>query len=95
MEDQIPYYDVDEDTHRLLETVLELASLTSNMQLDVTHQQNVLSIVAQVAHRFQIELQTMHVIEVEEDQELEEEQLSVDEWPFDITISNLPETNGS
>ena len=92
MEDQIPYYDVDEDTLRLLETVLELASLTSNMQLDATHQQNVLSIVAQVAHRFQIELQNMQVIEVEEYDEPESEQLTVDQWPFDITVSRPPET---
>lgn len=89
MEDQIPVYEVDEDTQRLLETVLELASLTSNLQLDPAHQQNVLAIVSQTAARFGIEINSIQVVEMDE-LETEPEQVTLD-WPFDIKISNINE----
>ena len=90
MEDQIPVYEVDEDTQRLLETVLELASLTSNLQLDPAHQQNVLGIVAQTAARFDIELNCLQSIPVIEELDESTDQVTLD-WPFDIKISNINE----
>lgn len=87
MEDEIPRYDVDEDTQRLLETVLELASLTSNLQLDPVQQQNVLAIVSQTADRFGIELGVITVVEESPEEEPADTKVTLD-WPFDIRISD-------
>lgn len=83
-DDQTPHYVVDEDTRRLLETVLELAAITSNLQLDLSQQQNVLDIVAQTAGRFDIELACLQAIDVREITDT----MNLDQFPFDITVTD-------
>jgi len=83
-DDQTAHYVVDEDTRRLLETVLELAAITSNLQLDLSQQQNVLDIVAQTASRFDIELACLQAIDVREITDT----VSIDQFPFDITVTD-------
>ena len=83
-DDQTAHYVVDEDTRRLLETVLELAAITSNLQLDLSQQQNVLDIVAQTASRFNVELACLQAIDVREITDT----VNIDQFPFDITVTD-------
>jgi len=63
MDNDIPRYDVDKDTETLLASVLELAFLTCNLQLDNNNAESIANICFQTAARFGIEL---HIQEIEQ-----------------------------
>jgi hypothetical protein len=56
MDNDIPQYDIDDDTRTLLSSVLELAFLTCNLQLDNRNAESIANICFQTAARFGIEL---------------------------------------
>jgi len=82
MEDQIPEYELDPDTQALVQTVLELALMSANLQLDPKNTQSVMDIVFQTAHRFGIEftLDSPHT-------ELEPSGINLQDLPFDIQVT--------
>lgn len=82
MEDQIPEYELDPDTQALVQTVLELALMSANLQLDPKNTQSVMDIVFQTAHRFGIEFTL-----VSPDTELEPSGINLQDLPFDIQVT--------
>jgi len=87
MTDDIPQYEIDSDTEALLATVLEMALLSSNMQLHEKDQHAIADIVFQTAWRFGIEIQ-MREVDPEHDIAMRTtpQELRVGDFPFDITI---------
>lgn len=83
MENEIPMYELDDDTLALLTTVLELAMFSSNLQLDSKNSERVMDIVFQTAHRFGIEFKLVEHTEFHEPKA----QLDVNQFDFDIRVS--------
>jgi len=89
MEDQ-PQYELDSDTLALLTTVLELAMMTSNLQLDGTNSQSVLDIVFQTAHRFGIEFD---ILTIDETAPKTPAGIDPSRFNFDIKVSFTPDAD--
>jgi len=89
MENEIPRYDVDDDTQTLLSSVLELAFLTCNLQLDNHNAESIANICFQTAARFGIEL---HVQEIEQQAEQTNAppiaRMNLKDLPFVINVSD-------
>ena len=86
----IPRYDIDADTESLLSSVLELAFLSCNLQLDNKNAEAIANICFQTAARFNIEL---HVQEISsEDEQIAPPpsiaQMKLHRLPFNINISD-------
>jgi len=86
MNDEIPIYNCDDDTHKLLQTVLELALMSANLQIDQKNVQSVMDIVFTTAARFGIQFEF-----VEQQKLLPEPSLNLDDLPFDIQVSFIDE----
>ena len=86
----IPRYDIDADTESLLSSVLELAFLSCNLQLDNKNAEAIANICFQTAARFNIEL---HVQEISSEDEQAAPspsiaQMKLHRLPFKINISD-------
>jgi hypothetical protein len=82
MEDQIPEYELDPDTQALLQTVLELALMSANLQLDPKNTQSVMDIVFTTAHRFGIEFAV-----IAPEQDTDQAAINLQDLPFDIQVT--------
>ena len=51
-----PEYDLDDDTRVLLISLLEIAIMASNVQLDSKHQESIVNIATVVGSRFGIDI---------------------------------------
>lgn len=76
-----PEYDLDADTLNLLQTSLELALMSSNLQLQTDTQRLVADIVIETARRFGIYFE--HVVKITDQ---ESTQLDMTDWPFNIRV---------
>lgn len=85
MEQELPFYELDEDTRTLLCTVLELAFLTSNLQINSTDSQVVADICFQTAARFGIEIE-LKEIDSHPTEGGHDKQLDLSKLPFRIQI---------
>ena len=85
MENETPFYELDSDTRTLLMTVLELAFLTSNLQIDVKDSQTVADICFQTAARFGIQLELR---EYESTQDIPSPTLDISDLPFNIKVTD-------
>jgi hypothetical protein len=85
MEQELPFYELDEDTRTLLCTVLELAFLTSNLQINSTDSQVVADICFQTAARFGIDIELKEIDSLPVDS-LGDRQIDVSRLPFKIQI---------
>lgn len=83
MEEEIPNYELDSDTQALMTTVLELALMSANLQLDTKNTQAVMDIVFQTAYRFGIEF-ALREPEVTTPRDTG---ISLDDLPFDIQVT--------
>ena len=63
--DEVPQYDVDRTTLQLIESCLNLAAQTAQMQISEESAENIYAITDSLAHRFKIETR---VYEVEGDE---------------------------
>jgi len=89
MQDETPYYELDEDTNKLLQSVLEIALMTANLQIDHKNCQSVMDIVFTTAHRFGIEFEVVDQRETAQDS-----MIDLNNLPFDIQVSFIqPEDN--
>lgn len=86
MHDEIPYYELDEDTQKLLQTVLELALMSANLQIDQKNCQSVMDIVFATAHRFGIEFEVVHADPIDDKPQ---DSIDISNLPFDIQVSFL------
>jgi len=86
VEDEIPSYELDGDTQNLLQTVLELALMSANLQLDPKQGQTVIDIVFQTAFRFGIELA---VVPVNESTTNDSAGIDLTNLPFEIQVTFL------
>jgi hypothetical protein len=89
-DNEIPRYDVDRDTESLLSSVLELAFLTCNLQLDNNNANDIANICFQTAARFGIDL---HVQEITSETDPSDSQptiaqMKLHKLPFTINISD-------
>lgn len=82
MTDETPYYELDDDTQKLLQTVLELALMSANLQIDQKNSQSVMDIVFTTAHRFGINFEVVNTRETEQDSLID-----LSDLPFDIQVS--------
>ena len=83
MEEEIPHYELDSDTQALMTTVLELALMSANLQLDPKNTQAVMDIVFQTAYRFGIEFS----LREPEVAAAKETGIPLDDLPFDIQVT--------
>ena len=83
MKEELPYYELDEDTQKLLQTVLELALMSANLQIDQKNSQSVMDIVFTTAHRFGIDFEVV-APQIETDRK---DVLNIDNLPFNIQVS--------
>lgn len=86
MNDEIPTYELDEDTQKLLQTVLELALMSANLQIDQKNSQSVMDIVFTTAHRFGIHFE---VVDPEPVDDKPQDRLDISNLPFEIQVSFL------
>lgn len=86
MNDEIPTYELDDDTQKLLQTVLELALMSANLQIDQKNSQSVMDIVFTTAHRFGIEFEVVNPEPVDDPLK---DRLDISSLPFDIQVSFL------
>jgi len=82
MEDQIPEYELDPDTQALVQTVLELALMSANLQLDPKNTQSVMDIVFTTAHRFGIEFAV-----IPQEPDTDQAAINLQDLPFDIQVT--------
>lgn len=82
MTDETPYYELDDDTQKLMHTVLELALMSANLQIDQKNCQSVMDIVFTTAHRFGINFEVVNSKETEQDSLID-----LSDLPFDIQVS--------
>tara|TARA_B100002019_G_scaffold292929_1_gene317860 strand:+ start:2358 stop:2630 length:273 start_codon:yes stop_codon:yes gene_type:complete len=82
MTDETPYYELDDDTQKLMHTVLELALMSANLQIDQKNCQSVMDIVFTTAHRFGINFEVVNQKETEQDSLID-----LSDLPFDIQVS--------
>jgi hypothetical protein len=87
MNDEIPQYELDPDTQALVQTVLELALMSANLQLDHKNSQSVMDIVFTTAFRFNIEFDLIDQRLSESDLPKPADTLQIDNLPFDIQVS--------
>lgn len=80
-------YELDEDTLSLVRTVIEMALMTSNLQLNSTDAKLVVDICMQTAARFGIELELVEMSFPEPTEEVTVPQLALDNFPFRFSIS--------
>lgn len=90
MEDTMPLYELDPDTQALLQTVLELALMSANLQLDTKNSQSVMDIVFQTAHRFGIEFQ---INPDQKEEEIPQPGINLQDLPFDIQVTFVDNIN--
>ena len=88
MENETPLYELDNDTQRLLSTVIELAFLTSNLQIDNKDCQVVADICFQTASRFGIHIETRELDSYVENNNAAGQALDIASMPFNITITD-------
>jgi len=82
MTDETPYYELDDDTQKLLQTVLELALMSANLQIDQKNSQSVMDIVFTTAHRFGINFEVVNPKETDP-----ESLIDLTDLPFNIQVS--------
>lgn len=87
MNDEVPQYELDPDTQALVQTVLELALMSANLQLDHKNSQSVMDIVFTTAYRFNIEFDLVEQKMIEPDLPKPADRLQIDNLPFDIQVS--------
>jgi len=87
MNDEIPQYELDPDTQALVQTVLELALMSANLQLDHKNSQSVMDIVFTTAYRFNIEFDLIDQRLSDTDLPKSADTLQIDNLPFDIQVS--------
>ena len=77
-----PEYDLDDDTRVLLISLLEIAIMASNVQLDSIHQESIVNIATVVGSRFGIDIDLQQI-----DTSQSPSALPDGDWPFSISIS--------
>ena len=87
MNDEIPQYELDPDTQALVQTVLELALMSANLQLDHKNSQSVMDIVFTTAYRFNIEFDLIDQRLSDTDLPKSADTLQIDNLQFDIQVS--------
>ena len=76
-----PDYELDDDTRTLVISLLEIAIMASNVQLDTKNQESIINIATVVGHRFGIN------IDFQEFSSSANNTLPDEDWPFSISIS--------
>ena len=81
MSDQ-PEYELDDDTRILVVSLLEIAIMASNVQLDPKHQEIILNIATVVGARFGIDIDFTQIVTNVND-------INDGDWPFSISVSGI------
>ena len=89
MKEELPYYELDEDTQKLLQTVLELALMSANLQIDQKNSQSVMDIVFTTAHRFGIDFEVV----APQIETAQTDVLNIDNLPFNVQVSFIQPDN--
>ena len=78
----LPEYELDEDTRTLVISLLEIAIMASNVQLDSKHQESIINIATVVGSRFGIDIDLQQVGDTDHNL------LPEGDWPFTISITD-------
>jgi hypothetical protein len=81
MSDQ-PEYELDNDTRILVVSLLEIAIMASNVQLDAKHQESIVNIATVVGARFGIDIDFTQIVTNVDD-------INDGDWPFSISVSGI------
>jgi|TARA_B100001094_G_C18171920_1_gene795630 hypothetical protein len=81
MSDQ-PEYELDDDTRILVVSLLEIAIMASNVQLDPKHQESIVNIATVVGARFGIDIDFTQIVTNVDD-------INDGDWPFSISVSGI------
>lgn len=81
MSDQ-PEYELDDDTRILVVSLLEIAIMASNVQLDPKHQESIVNIATVVGARFGIDIDFTQIVTNVND-------INDGDWPFSISVSGI------
>ncbi len=81
MSDQ-PEYELDDDTRILVVSLLEIAIMASNVQLDPKHQESIVNIATVVGARFGIDVDFTQIVTNVDD-------INDGDWPFSISVSGI------
>ena len=81
MSDQ-PEYELDDDTRILVVSLLEIAIMASNVQLDPKHQESIVNISTVVGARFGIDIDFTQIVTNVND-------INDGDWPFSISVSGI------
>lgn len=81
MSDQ-PEYELDDDTRILVVSLLEIAIMASNVQLDPKHQESIVNIATVVGARFGIDIDFTQIVTSVDD-------INDGDWPFSISVSGI------
>ena len=79
--DDYPEYELDDDTRTLMISLIEIAIMASNVQLDSKHQESIVNIATVLGSRFGIN------IDMQEISGPDVSSLPEGDWPFSISIS--------
>lgn len=78
----LPEYELDDDTRTLVISLLEIAIMASNVQLDSKHQESIINIATVVGSRFGIDIDLQQVPDTDHNL------LPEGDWPFTISITD-------
>lgn len=81
MSDQ-PEYELDDDTRILVVSLLEIAIMASNVQLDPKHQESIINIATVVGARFGIDIDFTQIVS-------NVNNINDGDWPFSISVSGI------
>ncbi len=81
MSDQ-PEYELDDDTRILVISLLEIAIMASNVQLDPKHQESIINIATVVGARFGIDIDFTQIVS-------NTNNINDGDWPFSISVSGI------
>ena len=81
MSDQ-PEYELDDDTRILVVSLLEIAIMASNVQLDPKHQESIINIATVVGARFGIDIDFTQIVS-------NTNNINDGDWPFSISVSGI------
>ena len=81
MSDQ-PEYELDDDTRILVVSLLEIAIMASNVQLDPKHQESIVNIATVVGARFGIDIDFTQIVS-------NVNNINDGDWPFSISVSGI------
>ena len=81
MSDQ-PEYELDDDTRILVVSLLEIAIMASNVQLDPKHQESIINIATVVGARFGIDIDFTQIVS-------NVNNINDGDWPFSFSVSGI------